>query len=581
MMHHWRLSFFTMLACLLGQSGLLIIPAGSLPGGIEAAHAQGTGRNPRPIPPRGDGPRKPGPRYEVTCGRCLAEAIYDPHLPVTDRNKNHKSLQRAIDNTRPGGKVTVYRDRNRAWLDPFSVRTPNITISAADSEAGGTIVVRQETQTCLTVAPRGGRRFTDVTTTIEGFTFLANDGALGPCIDVRKGTLKLIKTRIDLGESNGVGIEVGPTAALEFSGKNYDEHGIFAGVMESTLRGNPRNGTGIIANASKAVRLTGIRLQGLAVALDSRAEVNALTGARFFNNGVGVTIEDAAIASAYAPGLVINGGAFTENGDAIRLTAGGFGPVQRPSGIKPTIGAGLKAPTPSANRARFSRPFRGRVLIKGEAKDKVRFERNLRGISFDDAYPTTGFRVERAEFSGHQGHALQLNLPRGTEAILSGVDFNQNAVPIVFANAFDGDLVIADGSFLFGSALLRGIAVEEGRGSLNIEFDRVVGARPVFVLGEFFDGTLALNVSFGGDRHLVYFTEDTDVCRASLRKKNDRLAFFDLINTLPIFVNNQQLALLFGEIDPGTTGRRDISARRLRAVQDILCGRVLPEGSPQ
>lgn len=569
MITDWRISFVAVVAVLAAFELFADPGTPSVLKLSTTAHAQ---INPRPIPPRGDGPRKKGPRFEVPCGRCLSEAIYDPHLPVTDRNRNHKSLQRAIDNTRPGGRVIVYRDRNRAWLDPFSVRTPNITIRAADADAGGTVAVRQDTQNCLTVAPRGGRRFSDVTTTIEGFTFLANDGALGACVDVRKGTLKLINTRIDLGDSNIVGVEVGATAALDFTGSNYDEHGIFAGVMESSLPGNPRNGTGIVAAASKAIRLTGVRLQGLAVALNSRAEVNALTGARFFNNGVGVMIEDAAIVSAYAPGLAVNGGAFIENGDAIRLTAGGFGAVERPSGIRPTIGAGLKAPTPSANKARFSRPFRGRILVTADATDQVLFERNLRGISFDDAYPSNGFRVERAQFVGHQVHGLQLNLPRRAKAELLSVDFYDNARSIVFSNAFDGELTIADGSSLFGTPLNRGIVVEEGRGRLNIAFDSVLGVRPVFLLGAFFDGLLTLDVKLGADRHLIYFDGDADLCQASLRKKNERLAFFDELNALPVFVNDRQLALLFDGLDGS-------SSRRLRAVQDVLCGRVLPQAT--
>ena len=529
--------------------------------------------NPRPILPRKDGPRPAGPGYEVPCGPCHSVSVYDPHMVPTNKDNNHKTLQQAINHTKPGGTVIVHRDRNRPWLEPFIVRTPNITIKAADAEFGGTVVIRQDNMSCVSVEPAGGRRFSAVTTTIEGFTFIANDGALKPCVVVRKGTLKLVNSRIDLGESNTTGIDVAATAALEFSGTNYDEHGIVAGVMESAQPGNPRNGVGVRADGSKSIMLTGIRLQGLATGLQTRAEVNAMTGVRFFNNGVGISIEDAAVVSAYAPGLLINGGAFIDNGDGILLSAGGFGARQRASSsIKPVAGAGLKPPTPSATRSQFSRPFRGRVLVTAEATDKVVFERNLRGISFSGAYPSTGFRVERTQFLGQRAHALKLNLPLRTRAELSGVDFYENVTPIVFDGVFDGELMIGEGSTLFGLPIHQGISLEEGRGRITAIFDNVLGLRPVFRIGEYFDGLLNLTVKPGVNRFMVYFSEETSLCRASLRSKDDRLAFQDELASLSVFMNAQPIHSLFGE-----GGKLPQTKGQMRLAQDILCGRVVPE----
>ncbi len=516
----------------------------------NAASAQ----NPDPTLPQDDGPKETGGGFEVDCGPCHKVSIFDPHLPVTANNTNHRTIQDAIDHTRPGGTVIVHRDRNDPFLEPFVVDVPNITIRAADADRFGTVVIKQADRACVSIEPAGYRRFSDVVTTLEGVTFITNDGALEPCVLVRKGTLRLINSRVDMGTSQGTAIEISATGALEFSGVDYDEHGIFAGVAGVRNAGG-RNGTGIVANGAKTLILRGIRVQGLEQAVFSRAEQNLLTGVRFFNNTVGLSVEDSAVVSAYSPTVSLSGGAFIENDDAMILSAGGFG----------------TGPDAANSLRTFARPFRGQVLVSADITDPVLFEGNTRGLSFSNAYPTAGFRIDNAIFRRHTGHAIRLNLPARTRAEVMAVDFSGNARAITLEDSFDGQLLVGDGTSMVGLPGTLGIEIDKGRGRLEARLSSVFGVRPAVRLGDFFGGSVTISAVSGNPKQLVFYEGNAELCTLSPRDSKDRDYFVSELAAIRLRVNDMQISELLFD------GQDRVSRKQVTQAQDYLCGRIIPQ----
>jgi len=511
-------------------------------------------QNPDPTLPQDDGPQQTGGGFEVDCGPCHKVSIFDPHLPVTATNNNHRTIQDAIDHTRPGGTVIVHRDRNDPFLAPFVVDVPNITIRAADADRFGTVVIKQADRACVSIEPAGYRRFSDVVTTLEGFTFITNDGALEPCVLVRKGTLRLINSRVDMGTSQGTAIEIGATGALEFSGVDYDEHGVFAGVA-GVRNVAGRSGTGIVAKGAKALILTGIRLQGLEQAIFSRSEQNLLTGVRFFNNTVGLTVEDSAVVSAYSPTVSLSGGAFFENDDAMILSAGGFG----------------TSPDAANTLRTFARPFRGQVLVSADITDPVLFEGNTRGLSFSNAYPTAGFRVDNAIFRRHTGHAIRLNLPARTRAEIMAVDFSDNARAIILEDSLNGQLLVGDGTSMVGLPGTLGIEIDRGSGRLEAKLSSVFGVRPAVRLDDFFRGMVDISAVAGNPKQLVFYEDNSELCTLSLRSSKDRDYFVSELTTLQLRVNGVQISELLFD------GQDRVRRKQVALAQDYLCGRVIPQ----
>ena len=505
-------------------------------------------------PPKKSG----GPKFGVKCGRCHELSIYDPHSPVTERNNNHSTIQRAINNTRPGGKVIIYRDRNKPFLDPFTVTRANLTVEAADAQFGGTVVIAQADNSCVTIAPEGNDRFSDVTTKMVGFTFVGRDGSSKPCVDVRKGRLLLVDSRVQISSASGTGIRVAATAELEFTGKNYDEHGVFAPSRGNLSGPATHMGTGLVALGSKAIKITGVRFQGLEYGAITRAESNQFFGVRFVNNKTALQVEDAAVVSAYAPRLDIIGGAFSFNDDGLIITASGFGASM------PENNGGIL----NGQSGLFASPFRAAVTIGTLAEDPVRFDRNKRGIRFVDARPTRGFVIENAQFLGHRDYAIKLNLPQGSGAAIRRSQFFQNARAIILDNALNGQLTIDQGTSITGiPSFHKGIEIQDGDGTFKAQLSSVAGVTPAFFFGPDWDGLMDIAIDAPVLRDFLIFDDAHPVCIYNMRNRDERAAFIQEVSDLGVSVLDISLEALY-ELDESA------SRNRARLAQGFLCGQI-------
>lgn len=549
---------------------IVMVPA------LAPAHAQ-VSQSPNPAAdiPAGNGPRETRPKYEVPCGPCYAVSYVDPHLAPnrprrkSDGRNNHKTIEAAIANTRPDGLVIVYRDRESPFTKPFTVSMPGITIRGATEEEGGTdggtIVVRQEADTCLTIAPKGTRRFSNLTTTIIGFTFLTNNTASKPCIMVDKGTLVLKDSRVDIGRSDNTAINVGAIGELEFTGSNYDEHGIFAGQLSADGPSDEPVGRGIVAEKAKSINLSAVRLQGLSEAIMTGAEQNRFTNVDFAFNGTAIKAEDTAIVSAYAPNITVTGGLFRLNRDGIILTANEF--------AGSTLSSGL-----SSAQTGINLPYKGKITLDKSATDPVSFFGNERAITFLQSFPRASFKIANANFTGNRQHAIQLILPYQARADFSDIVFNQNGMALSFKEPLNGDLYIDKGTTLYGEPVSpatpdpsHGVWVTGGgRGRIFANFEAVFGVYPAIHLSKDYLGRVDMTVRAGSPKAAIAMDEDADLCRYDLRKKKERASFALALEESLISVNGQSLGSVFMQSDTPA------SRNELQEVEDYICGRVIP-----
>ncbi len=495
----------------------------------------------------GDGAPKTPAKPGNLCKGLHDISYYDPHAPAEPGDDNHKSIQDAICHAKVGGEVVISRDLYRPFLPAFKVDKANLTIRASDAAEGGTIAIEQAAAgACVTIEPNGGQTpLSGITTKLVGFTFIANGGSLSPCVAVKKGKLILEKSRI-LVRDGGVAVKVEPTGGLEFTGGNFEEHGVFS----ESAAGGP-SGVGVVAGEAQEIALEGVRLQGLETGLVSQARKNTLSNNQFTENLAGVLIVDAAIVSAYAPSLTVEGGSFAGNGAAIRLIA------------RPFDAAGAAAPATGPRR-----PFRGGVTIGG-AGGRARFDSNDVGVDFAQSYPRGSFAVSKTTFSKSAESAISIALPEGSAAAdLVDVDFTSNAVAVTFNGALDGAFNITGESSMTGAG--RGVALAEGFGAFHADLATVSGMKPALDIGAGWRGDLAFSVKSANTAPAAFrFARNAAICSKNLDDKAGREAFKRAFKALKLKVGGNHIARLFGADSVDA-----MSVKEMKGAQAGLCARV-------
>jgi hypothetical protein len=496
----------------------------------------------------GDGAPKAPVKTGDKCKGLHDVSLYDPHAPANPGDDNHTSIEAAICHAKEGGEVVISRDLYRPFLPPFRVDKANLTIRASDAADGGTIAIEQgETGACVVIDPDSrGKPLADITTRLVGFTFISGGGPLNPCIAVKKGRLILEKSRV-LVRGGGVAIKVEPTGSLEFTGGNFEEHG----VVSESATGGP-SGFGVIAGEAREIAVRGVRFQGLEAGVVSHARQNTLADNQFTENLSAVVIVDAAIVSAYAPSLTIEGGVFAGNGAAVRLSA------------RPFDATGAAAPD-----AGPPRPFRGAVTIGAGAGGRARFDKNDVGVEFAHTHPRGPFKVSKATFSGTLESAVSIAmLETSAPADFIDVDFTSNVVAVTFDGALDGAFSIMGDSSMTGAG--RGVALTAGGGAFRAELTSVGGMKPALDVGAGWRGDLAVSVKSQATAPSAFrFAKSAAICSKNLEDKVGREAFRRAFKALKLKVGGNHISRLFGADTPD-----QMSAKEMKEAQGALCAKA-------
>jgi hypothetical protein len=509
--------------------------------------------------------KKPAPAKSDPCERKHEVSAYRPGRPVTEAGPepNHKSIQDAICHAGKGPQplVKLYRDPYTPFFPGFNVNKPNLTISAEDADLGGAVAVAQSRSpgalggACIIVNP--GLAHQETTTTLVGFDFIADGAADRPCVVVKSGTLTLQKSNIRLRGAT-IAIDVAPTANLKFEGDDYEEHGVFA---EASANAALRR-IGVRAEESQEIALDGVTLEGLDVAVESRARLTRLNAARLVGNGVGVDIADAALRSAYAPTLEVAGGVFAENDQAaIRLSRRSF-----------------EAPDSSEAETAEPQAFRGLVTIAAGSGGAARFYGNGDGVVFDNAFPRMktgadgvaqiGFTVDGAEFNGNSATAVRLPLPAEGTARIRNADFVGNGAAIRIDGAMNGALTVDGASKMTGKG--SGISLDlSDDGEFAASLETVAGLAPAFNIRKGWNGKMLIAVE--DPKTPPTFMEldhDSVLCQFKLdASKQEREAFRRAFKDFHVLVARRHISRLFGADSPD-----DMSEDEMKAAKRALCG---------
>ena len=502
-------------------------------------------QNPRPIDIDDDPVETP---FDPTgCRKSQhSPSIYNPHDEVTKNNANHSSLACALRHVSEGGEVIVYRQR-QGFLPSFEVKQRNVHIRAA----GDNVIVKQPVDgSCVVINPKG-KDFADITTIIEGFTFVAAPNATSPCIDVQNGRLRLVNSQILMPPSpNAVedlpptAIKVSPTSVLEFVGRNNGIDGISASGNVNSNR--QAIGVDVDFDASSLL-LQGVEFRGLRHAVRSRANKNEFTSANFIDNDVAITIDDDAFVPTRAPSLLIKSGEFIRNGDAIVLEAG-------------YTSLGEIDPDRSSIQA-----FDGAVTIGQAEGDKVVFNKNDRSINMVFAYPNGGFLVENTDFKRSRDVAIKMALPDDMPATIRNSRFTANKKIIDFEDTMEGDFTFEQTKF---TGTKTG-AVFNGKGSVDVDGGSVKGKRAAFVFGPKWRGKATIDVTEATLRNLLQYEAEHRICGYNLKSKGDRANFAKALEKIGRRVNVASISYtdLLGAAD-------GMSRKELQYAQNAVCGRL-------
>lgn len=511
-------------------------------------------------------PDKPAPPKADPCERKHEVSVYRPGRPVTEAGSepNHKSIKDAICHAGKGPQpqVILYADPYKPFFPGFTVNKPNLTIRASDADIGGAVAVAQSESpkelggACIVINP--GLAHQETTTTLIGFDFIADGAADRSCVVVKSGTLALRKSNIRL-RSASIAIDVAPTANLRFEGDDYEEHGVFAEPSaDIALRR-----IGVLAEESQEVALDGVSLEGLDVAVQSRARLTRLAGARLVANGVGVEIADAALRSAYAPNLEVAGGVFAENDNAaILLSRRSFNPAKS-----------------SPMEAGEAQAFRGLVNIAGGSGGPVRFNGNGDGIVFDNAYPRMktgadgatqiGLNVETAQFNGNSANAVRMTLPvYGAAARVRNVEFVGNGAAIRVDGAMNGALTVDGASKMTGKGA--GVVLDlRDDGEFAASLETVAGLAPAFDIYKGWNGKLLIAVEDPNTpATFMKLDQSSTLCQFKLDgSKQEREAFRHAFKDFHVLVARRHISRLFGADSPD-----DMSEGEMKDAKRALCG---------
>ena len=521
----------------LNNLATVIAAAAMWTGCSGAALAQSGGPIDRP-----EEEREPG---ETTAGgkcrtRAHSPSIYNPHDEVTRENNNHTSLACAMLHAKPGGEVIIFPKRGKEFLPSFKVAKPNLHIRADNDKV---IIGQKPDAPCVLIDPPG-KNFEDITTVIDGFTFVAAPGANAPCIDVRNGKLKLINSRILMPEGGTVAIRISDTAMLEFTGRNNGVDGVLAPQQAPVNR----EAIGIeAAFDSEELSLSGIRLQGLKEAVVTRANRNLFRAVSFVQNNVAARIDDDALVPSRAPNLTIEGGQFLGNDDALIFEVGD---------------GSLAAIEPDYQ---FDQPFDGVIKIGSADGDTVTFLGNLRGVNFAASYPERGFTVENTRFVRNKDYAVGISVPEDRTALLSDVEFNGNAKAIVFNEPLEGLFIVDGGSDFVGTR--KGVTLDGG-GAFEGVLNRATGKKPIFNITSDWLGSLSLDIRSNASPEIIAYGEGARICGHNLSNRKEREKFARALNGVgaSISIGGVRYPSLFAK-DGG-----ELSTKELRAAYDALCG---------
>lgn len=522
------------------------------------------GDDPKPAPPKGN-----------QCKALHEVSVYRPGHPIreTGAEPNHRTIQEAICHAGKGAspEVILYGDPNNKILPGFEVTKPNLRVRAVDAADGGGVAIAQSKSpsglngACVVVNPGVAN---GSASTLIGFDFIADGGRAKPCVVVKSGGLTLDKSKVLL-LGPGVAIDVAPTATLAFTGGDYEEHGVFAlgssGGASADAPASAGSRVGVRAGESEMISLAGVRLEGLDVAVETRARKTRLEDVHLIANGVGVDIADAALRSAYAPHLEVAGGRFDENDVAgIKVSRQWFGEL---------------AGTAPSGDARYA--YRGALKVSGGPNGDVAFRSNAVGILFDNAFPRRrvsadggrepGLVVERARFVGQTGAAVDLSLPASGAARFRDVEFASNAVAVKVHEVMNGALTI-DGSGGGGSRITGGGAGVDltlgGAGEFQASLSSVAGLAPAFRLSKASGGVLLIAVEDGRtSKDFLKLDQNSTLCRYNLAgAKEERERFKRAFKEFNVLVGRRHISRMFGADSPD-----DISPDEMKAAQRALC----------
>ena len=474
------------------------------------------------------------------------KSYYDPRRDKPAPSQGyHRSIECAIDrakNKDQGGAVIVHRKRG-AYLTPsFRVLRQNMHIKAGDRSV---TIGHREDGACVIIDPRGEDAYNS-TTVLEGFTFKAKSDAMEPCINVRRGKLVLINSRIEMPTNGRTGIYVSADAKLEFKPGDTARHGIF--WYDKEVPGEP-TATGIFAEFDvESLVVNGVQLRGLKRAIASQANHTVLANVRFSDNEVGVDIQDTAGSPYVAPKLTIAGGEFINHIEAVRLS----GDPDAPTWNESIGGDGGRFYLPNFDG------FDGAIVIgskEGEAlsnllgasindiKDEtVKFVNNRRGIHFVDTHPTAGLHIADAEFIAHSDFALNLRLPEdvsegqqfpgnlNAHALISNTLFKYNARSIKLEGGFRGKLKFGDGVKFEKDDETAPSTVNEfrlhGVGTFEADKIRIADAHRPIQFGSGWEGEYNIKFTNSKNARMAIVVSSThELCMLNARNENDRAHF--------------------------------------------------------
>lgn len=472
-------------------------------------------------------PNLPGPNPGPGPNNCRgwASAVtVDPARPRS--GTNFHSIASALCAVKSAadapGSITVSAHGGRPYREELRVSKPNLTIAA---ELGETVVVAPPRAHCLTLTAAS-------TTMMRGFAFRPPPGP-GACIDVRAGTLLLGNSRIDLPDANATAIRINAAAGLHFTGDSYDRHGVFRRVAP----GLPQGTVGIRAETASTLKLNNVRIENLAVGVESRATVNDFTRVRFTGNLTAAALFDE---GETPPALTVSGGEFLGSSSAIRLIAG----------------------APGADRAN---PFRGKITI-GAGADRVLFYRNVKAFETDASAFSQALEIANSDFTENFVHALRFPLPSGASASIKTSTFHGNGLALAITGPLDGTLHV--GADIAGGSQNRGIEVGYGSGSFDAALRSVSGPAIAFGGGFLDNGTHNVVIQEAAGPDLLAVSPASSLCEAGAA--GDWKAFREALAALKITVGEQQyIKLVSGSARP--------SKKRLREAYYIVCSQAPPE----
>lgn len=488
-----------------------------------------------PLPPA---PKKPSGK----CPGVFGTVTYDPHKPALPKQGRFREIDKAICQVKPNGLVVIERDRDRISIPAFYVNKKGLTFRAADAWDGGTIVVEQGEGECVIIDPTLADRFEDVTTTLEGFTFFADDqGTKTPCIDVKGGTLILKNARVDMSTSAGVAIKVRPTGKLLFSAtpprEGFDsEYGVFPEIP--VAQADARKGTGVSADNARSIIIRNVTFKGLEKGVDSRAESNEILSARFENNHVGVAVKDKAVVRRYAPKLIVAASEFYGNETGVLVEA---------------------EPYRAAGQVDALWPYEGAIKFLVTSGERNTFGGNGHGIRYDGTFPQERLSVVGVDFFNQNSADITLPLPDRGDIEIVNSRFLSGAPAIRVTGNLDGQLTLA-GDTEFSNTL----DVPSGYGRIDAKLLRTNQITPLFRFDPNWVGWLSLDIEEAAPPEIIQFTGG-NWCTAPISSKRDQGDFASRLTGFDVTLGGASYWRFFA----GRDG--ELSRGEMRNAQKLMC----------